>query len=437
MKHVLIFLLFMVPTGGNELLADSVRFECVISIGDHQQTLKIPIEKSQHIFGQWVKPKRLKTKLTTLDSKVNRSKKAFLLDKDDRILLELCYEHAASTITIDSLYFVNLESIIAYKIGDSRCSGHQVITRKKDSIKLYYQDKTMQLRKDLKKYNFAIVIDGMIYRSSLLGKKGIKEVWDTLKNEGIARPKSIASIHVMGFGGVGGSYNLEEIKESERRGITFLHSYHYDKNLTVYMDGTDPSKIVENDPHHGNIYTQETVNRFIPDSKVQKQLKIHKSMEEQRYLAGDTHDFLQSVENMIDAPWPLLIHCKGGRHKTGMFAIIFEYLAYRAAMKQEYSEEVVIPAYKNRFVSWWSRGHGSLWGAIFGGPLHESHLLRPAETNYAFHNLSVFRQKNIDFVRGLISGELLFNQDLHEHWRRIESKFREKVNKFPSSYMII
>ncbi|NRA44803.1 MAG: hypothetical protein HRU09_07600 [Oligoflexales bacterium] len=438
MKHILTLLLLYFATEWTHLLADPIRFECTIAIDDFSQTLPIPLEKSHFIKGRWIKPKKLKSKKVSMDHDIRQSKDAFLLEKaNDDSLLELCYQQAVSHITIDTLYFVKLESVKAFRANDSRCHGHDVIIKTKSEVKLYHADKTKRLRSLLDKYNFAVVLDGLIYRSKLLGKKGMRELWTTLKREGVARPKSIASIHVMGFGGVGGSYNLEELEESKKKGVSFLHSYHYDKRLTVYMDGTDPSKIIENDPHHGNIYTQETVNRFIPDEKIQKLLKIDQSIAENRYLSGDTEDFLQSVENMIDAPWPLLIHCKGGRHKTGMFAIVFEYLAYKASMKAEYSEEVSIPAYKNRFANWWSRGHGSLWYALFGGPFHENHLLRPAETNYAYHNLSIFRRKNIDFVRGLISGELLFNQELVDHWHRIEKKFKDKIAKFPRTYKII
>ena len=437
MKHLFTLWLLFVTGESTFLWADPIRFECTINIDEYEQKFSIPIERTQKIKGYWVKPKRLKSKKVTVDSGIKLSKDAYLLNHPDDRLIELCYQQAASQITIDSLYFVKLDSIRAFRSNDSRCHGHEVITKTGSEIKLYYVDKTKKLRSELSKYNFSVVLDGMIYRSSLLGKKGMQEMWHTLKKEGVPRPNSIASIHVMGFGGVGGTYNLEELEESKKKGLTFLHSYHYSKHLTVYMDGTDPSKIVENDPHHGNIYTQETVNKFIPDENIQQMLKIDQSLAEGRYLSGDTEDFLQSVENMIDAPWPILIHCKGGRHKTGMFAMIFEYLAYKASMKAEYSEEVSIPAYKNRFANWWSRGHGSFWHALFGGPLHENHMLRPAETNYAYHNSSVFRRKNIDFVRGLISGELLFNHDLLSHWNKIEEKFKAKIEKFPRTYKII
>ncbi|MFK7826652.1 MAG: hypothetical protein AB8G05_21100 [Oligoflexales bacterium] len=436
MNHFVIFLFFWFLAKWNFLLASPVRFECTINIEDLKKTFAIPMKKSEIFRGKWIIPKKFSNKVT-LDSNIHKSKEAYLLENHESSLLKLCYQQASAYITIDTLYFISLDNIKAFKADNPRCHGHEVIIKNKKELKLYYSDMTKNLKHSIRKYNFAVVLDRMIYRSSLLGKKGMKEIWSNLKKNGVPRPKSIASIHVMGFGGVGGNYNLEELEESKKQGLTFLHSYHYDKHLTVYMDGTDPSKIVENDPHHGNIYVQETVNRFIPDENIQKKLRIAESIAENRHLSGDTEDFLQSIENIIDAPWPILIHCKGGRHKTGMFAIIFEYLAYKSAMKAEYSEDVSVPAYKNRFANWWSRGHGSLWQALFDGPFHEHHLLRPAETNYAFHNSSVFRRKNIDFVRGLISGELLFNQDLINHWSRIEKKFKAKVKTIPRNYKII
>jgi hypothetical protein len=198
--------------------------------------------------------------------------------------------------------------------------------------------------------------------------------------------------------------------------------------MMVYMDGTDPSKIIETDPDHGNVYDKKTVLKFVPNEQIRKELGIDKSLAENRQLVGNTMDFLQSLENMIDAPWPLLIHCKGGRHKTGMFALILEYLAFNEAMAEDLISPVVVPLYKNRIARWLDR-KGSFFEVFFGGALFEQYNLHPAEERYFEHNKSVFREKNIAFVRGLIKGANLDSLTLKEKWHEIERKFNTKIKE--------
>ena len=432
--YLTILILAVFTTG--QMSAEEARIACLYSVGETTYKAELPDAQSRSFVGQWVKPKRwVRDHSMSLGGGIRPSKDAFFIDSNISELIYACYRRIGQRITRDSLYFISLDDIRAFRKGDERCTGHEVVTVSEKKMRLVYKDRSKVLRQKLKDYNFGVVLDGMIYRSGKLGRAGMRQVIKILEDDDQPPPMSIASIHVMGFGGSGGTYNLEELEESQARGITFLHSYHPDPKLTVYMDGTDPSKIVEDDPHHGNIYDPKTVAKFLPDKKVREKLLIDKSMEKNRIILGDTQDFFQSIENMIDAPWPLLIHCKGGRHKTGMFSLVFEYLAWQSSLDQQYGGNVSVPAYKNRFANWWG-GKGSFWNFLFGGPFHVPNFLAPAEANYARHNMSVFRRKNIDFIRGIASGEFLYTDELKERWERIKIKFWTKVSQMPESMTI-
>lgn len=433
---VYLTLLILAMFKSGHLQAENARIACVYSVGGTQYKEELPESWSRSYTGQWLKPKPwARAASAQIGEGIRPSKDAFYIETDASELVRTCFQMIGYRITTDSLYFISLDEIRAFRCGDRRCTGHEIVTITQKKMHLLYKDRNIHLRNKLKDYNFGVVLDGMIYRSGKLGKSGMRDVINALEAATLPAPKSIASIHVMGFGGPGGSYNLEELDESMARGITFLHSYHHDPGLTVYMDGTDPSKIVEDDPHHGNIYDPKTVALFLPDKKVRERLFVDQSMEKNRIILGDTQDFFQSIENMIDAPWPLLIHCKGGRHKTGMFSLVFEYLAWQSSLNQLYGGNVSIPAYKNRFANWWG-GKGSFWNFLFGGPFHVPNYLAPAEKNYAKHNMSVFRRKNIDFIRGIISGEFLYTDELKERWERIKNKFWKKVSEMPESMTI-
>ena len=405
---------------------------CRFNIGGHKEDLIIREQDLQSLGGRWIVPRNdPRYKVADFEKGISGSKDAFLSPAPAEFLICRCYQGISSRASFASLYFLTLDEIQVRRKGHLRCHGHALLTDRGGRLCFLYKDQSQYLRKKLADYNFSVVLEGMVYRSGKLGKEGMKRVFSALERAASPAPKSIASIHVMGYGGPGGSYNLEEMTECKRKGLKFLHSYHHDPAMTVYMDGTDPSHIDEHDPDHGNIYRHRTVMAFIPDPAVRSSLKVGEGLQKGRVLRGDTMDFLHSVENMVDAPWPLLIHCKGGRHKTGMFSLVFEYLAWQLAMNAEVgAEEVSIPLYKTRLAEWF-RGRASVPDIFFAGPMYGRFRLSPAEQKYASHNKSVFRQENLHFIRSLVAGELFTSDALRKKWELIGQKFLAKVAGMP------
>ena len=279
---------------------------------------------------------------------------------------------------------------------------------KKNSSKIHLErQKNWKIFFDQKQYyNFDIVIPGLIYRSRHLGSKGLNWLYKIFESNHLNFLQSVASIHVYGYGSgkfkhkLGSLimpeyfnlyYNLEEFQYCKKNQIEFLHTYHSDRNKFVYFDGEDPSEIPFS-PHHGDIYRKATTDIYLtPESVELFNIDLNHSP-----VPGDTSDFLQTLQNLIDTPWPLLIHCKGGKHKTGMIAMIFQFL-YLSHINS---------GYKPDFYSFES------------SPLYLSYI------THAGHEPN---KKNTDFVKRLLSGELT-NQHpkLEDQWSKIISSFSKK-----------
>ena len=119
--------------------------------------------------------------------------------------------------------------------------------------------------------------------------------------------------------------------------------------------------------------------------------------------------FSQIGENIIDTDWPVHIHCKGGKHKTGMLGILFKFLAYNHSMAEKYSRNISV-------------------FDLTKGILFKKFALRPAEVEYAEYNGNVYRHSNIMFMRRITSGEIFNdNPQLKIKWDIINEKFKRKV----------
>lgn len=165
-------------------------------------------------------------------------------------------------------------------------------------------------------FNFGVVVKNknyQIYRSAFLGKAGIEYV----STKDIPFPKTIVYLNVGGF-----TFVNEEKALQRQYGYQFIH---------IYLDGHKP--------------------------KIEDMYRVL--------------DIILKPENQ-----PVLFHCYGGRHRTGMVAMALRYLQ---------GGEWVHGQKRRKFVF----------------PRMRSPELNPAEFEYAEFNTALFRFTNVQYIRSL------------------------------------
>ncbi len=345
----------------------------------------------------------------------------FLISSSPKALIHDCLQ--AIRLLEPTITIAALKTITAKELQNS--IEMPVIRYTPDfDIVFVHSDRSTSLTANLTRYNFAPVMKGFIYRSRKLGSRGLETLLKVFRQEGQQLPRTVASIHVMGFGdSKGGNYNIEEMDFCEKKKIFFMHSFHHQPKQWVYIDGTNPANIDINDPDHGNVFKSEVIERFLPSQKVRDRLHIDWSVNHKFVRDGNIDDFLSTLDNLIDAPWPLLVHCKGGRHKTGMIAMIFEYLLRERQQVLTHLHTVSVPIFHNR-IERFLNSKEMRFANLFG-PLYQNFELRDEEMGYFHHNHSVFRWENIDFVRSFLAGRY-FDERQAMNWEILKKKFAEK-----------
>ncbi|OFZ51970.1 MAG: hypothetical protein A2381_01550 [Bdellovibrionales bacterium RIFOXYB1_FULL_37_110] len=172
---------------------------------------------------------------------------------------------------------------------------------------------------DLKKdYNFGVLINNdefQIYRSERLGKEGVEEVFSSLKELGFKVPKTIIYMNYMNY-----SFFLDHaVEEYEIQNDFDFKFYHsYDKNMRTYLDGRNPIHPKKDIDDLENLDfwarpSQNAIEQFEikPDGK----------------LDGGVDAFYRILAIALNPEnQPVLFHCHGGIHRTGMIALAIRYL---------------------------------------------------------------------------------------------------------------
>lgn len=170
------------------------------------------------------------------------------------------------------------------------------------------------------KYNFGVVVNNehyQVYRSAALGSKGLAYVSRELKSLDLPFPKTIIYLNSQGYG-VGG-FATQEIALQKKYGYKFIH---------IYLDGNRPNK----------------------------------------------EKFFKVVKLILDqSNQPVLFHCYGGLHRTGMTALALRYI-------QE--GNWVDGPKRHKFVL--AKMH-KLW-------------LNPAQYEYVVYNPILFRSTNLRYI---------------------------------------
>jgi len=211
-------------------------------------------------------------------------------------------------------------------------------------------------------YNFSVVVeneDFQIYRSSALGSSGLKYVKNALEEKNLPFPKTIVYMNDAGYGENG--FAIQERNLQDDYGFTFYESKGYGK---TYLDGHDP--------------------RY-PDKDIDRDGKID----------GDIESFYRILEIVLKKEnQPVLFHCLGGRHRTGMIAMAIRYMQEGKWINGPKRRRFVLPRMR-------------------------SPLLNPAESEYVDHNRELFRFTNVRFIR---------SESKTPRFIALKNEFKEELN---------
>ncbi|MFK7824885.1 MAG: tyrosine-protein phosphatase [Oligoflexales bacterium] len=212
-------------------------------------------------------------------------------------------------------------------------------------------------------YNFGVVVNNenyTIYRSGALGRKGIDEVMMQLEDLGLPAPKTIIYMNSHGYKWPL-SFAIEEYALQSTYGYTFHHSFGPPEEHT-YLDGYDPSKTAQDRKVDAQRKLGAVAKKYFKGSLNAKNL-------------GDTESFKRVLELALNqANQPVLIHCFGGKHRTGMVSMAIRYLQGGEWIKGE----------KKKFLNW---------------------DLNPAQYEYTRYNKLLFRKENIEFIEKISESE--------------------------------
>lgn len=221
--------------------------------------------------------------------------------------------------------------------------------------------------------NFGLVINNdihTIYRSEHLGTDQLKKLKDYLEDEGHAFPEIVIHMNRHGFKRTFPMFShfaLQEYELSDRYGYMFYHPFHY--AYRTYLDGHNPyqpEKNIDGDKYLGD------------DAQDYFGIIDHPDPD------GGTDAFLRILHLILGANQPVLFHCTGGRHRTGMVAMGIRYL---------------------QGGDWVNGKKRTVTVNIFGPKLE----LNPAQYEYYLHNKTQFRIENLKFIEDF-STEPAFEQ---------------------------
>jgi hypothetical protein len=170
-----------------------------------------------------------------------------------------------------------------------------------------------------KLFNFDSVIKNnhySLYRSSLLGNYGLKLLKSHLDKNQQPFPKTIIYMNKYGYNGylppILGDFAIEEFQGQQEYGYRLYHSFDYTQS--TYLDGHNPYQPAEDiDGQTSYLFDSEAEQLF--------------GYREHPAFDGDDNNFVSILEIILNPDnHPVLFHCFGGRHRTGMVAMAVRYL---------------------------------------------------------------------------------------------------------------
>lgn len=203
----------------------------------------------------------------------------------------------------------------------------------------------------LKTLNFGQVVNNnnyQIYRSARLGESGLAKLTGYLTNNSLPLPKTIIYLNSVGYH-LG--YVAQEWYGQNQFGFTFYHSF--DASEQTYIDGHNP------------YFPRLDVSQLQPGSEASELFLLASNQRPD----GGIHSFLRVLSIILDpANQPVLYHCFGGMHRTGMVSMALRLIQG----------------------GWWQHGPQQNLGTID---------LNPLEQEYLRYCGPLLRKDNIEFIR--------------------------------------
>lgn len=206
---------------------------------------------------------------------------------------------------------------------------------------------------------FGAMYDGpdyQIYRSAMLGKKGLKKLQTTLEEHDLPFPKTIIYMNHNGYT-FPFYFALEEYKASlsdEYGHFQFVHPF---GAVRTYIDGKNPY-----DPKL-DIDTKRSLGH-----EARKLFPLRDDG-----VDGGINNVLNVLKTILNPEnQPVLFHCQGGRHRAGMIAMLLRYM------------------------------EGGFW---VDGPKtkRDGISLNPAQYEYFRFNILMFSKNNVAFVEKFVT----------------------------------
>lgn len=206
-------------------------------------------------------------------------------------------------------------------------------------------------------HNFGVLVRNSahtIYRSAALGSEGLADISKYLKAKKLPFPKTI--IHMNSDGYKRSFFHptlfaIEEQQQSARYGYKFYHSFRTD--YYTYLAGENPYEV------HKNINHKKRLNA---------EALVLFGFDEEAIVDGGIDAFYRILDLVLGSEGPVLFHCTGGRHRTGMIAMAIRYLQGGEWRKGSYRSLLV------------------------------KRDLNAAQYEYMHHNPVYIRTQNFDFI---------------------------------------
>lgn len=245
-------------------------------------------------------------------------------------------------------------------------------------------DKNLSISGLKDEHNFGILVyndEFQIYRSERLGESGVMELFNALDNLGLKKPKTIIYMNYMNYSRLF-KEALQEYKIQDEYGYEFYHSY--GKSYRTYLDG--------NNPYRPKKDIDNVKKLKFWKAPVKEAVKLF-SIKKDGIKDGGVDAFYRIMDIVLDpAKQPVLFHCHGGIHRTGMIGMAVRYL------------------------------QGGEWIKNTGKHVYKKKIIadNKAKKEYLFYNPKHPRQENLDFVDKVSHTE---------KFKKLKIEYQERLNQ--------